>query len=157
MRNEVVIYTDGGSRGNGKEGNIGGWGYTMDECGLLKEDYSWEKNTTNNKMELRAIIEALKALSVTNRKVRVFSDSQYVIKGINEWSHGWIRKGWVTSSEKPVKNKELWIELLELKKKAFDIEFIWVKGHADSEGNNRADELANIAMDNGEIEVNGVG
>lgn len=98
-------------------------------------------------MELTACIQALKAIKNKNIPVEVVMDSQYVINGINQWINNWIKKGWKTSQKKPVENKELWKELYNLKNQFADIKFIYCKGHADNEGNNRADELANIAMD----------
>jgi len=98
-------------------------------------------------MELTSIIEALKRIKNKDIPVEVVMDSKYVIKGITEWIHAWTRNGWVTSTKKPVENKDLWIELLSLKNQFKEISFSLCKGHAGNEGNNRADELANIAMD----------
>jgi ribonuclease HI len=103
--------------------------------------FGGEAATTNNKMELTAVIRALEALKQPS-KVSIYTDSQYVQKGISEWIHGWKRNGWKTADKKPVKNKELWVELDELRKK-HDIEWHWVKGHAGHPENERADQLAN--------------
>jgi ribonuclease HI len=110
--------------------------------GRVKELYGGEPNTTNNRMELTAVIRALEALKRPSR-VRLHTDSQYVQKGISEWIHSWKRKGWRTADGKAVKNVDLWQRLEEL---AFlhDIEWVWVKGHAGDPGNERADELANL-------------
>lgn len=148
---EVAIYTDGGCRGNGSKDNIGAYGIVMmyrDMKGELhkKEVSCGFKNVTNNQMELKAVVEALKLLRIPC-KVSLYSDSKYVCDAINKkWLSGWIAKGWITSTKQPVKNQELWVELLaELGK--HDVTFHWVKGHADNEWNNRCDKLANIEMD----------
>lgn len=153
MKNMIEVWTDGGTRGNGKESNIGAWAYTAHVVGLIAEDSAWEFDTTNNKMEMKAVVEALKFITKKSKAVRVYSDSQYVVKGMNEWIDGWIKQGWVTANKKPVKNKELWLELVELKNGFFSVEFIWVKGHADDDGNHRADALVNIAMNEGKRSV----
>jgi len=134
----VEIYTDGSCRGNP---GPGGWGAVLRFNNTEKEIFGGEAATTNNKMELTAVIRALEALKQPS-KVRVYTDSQYVQKGINEWIHGWKRNGWKTTDKKPVKNQELWVELDELRKK-HDIEWHWVKGHAGHPENERADQLAN--------------
>ncbi|MCE5220182.1 MAG: ribonuclease HI [Clostridium sp.] len=147
MDNIIYIFNDGGCRGNGKENNIGGWGCVLLYNGKIKEIYGSARNTTNNQMELTSCIEALKAIKNKSISVKVTMDSQYVVKGITEWIYNWIKKGWKTSTKKSVENKELWKELLELKNQFSDIKFLNCKGHSDNEGNNRADELVNIAMD----------
>jgi ribonuclease HI len=134
----VEIYTDGSCRGNP---GPGGWGAILRSGNTEKEIFGGEAATTNNKMELTAVIRALEALKQPS-KVRVYTDSQYVQKGIKEWIHGWKRNGWKTTDKKAVKNKELWVELDELRKK-HEIEWHWVKGHAGHPENERADELAN--------------
>jgi ribonuclease HI len=121
----VEIFTDGACRGNP---GPGGWGAILRFNGVEKELFGGEAATTNNRMELTAVIRALEALSKPS-KVAVYTDSQYVQKGIKEWIHGWKRNGWKTSDKKDVKNKELWVELDELRKK-HDIGWHWVKGHA---------------------------
>jgi len=128
----VEIYTDGSCRGNP---GPGGWGAILRSGNTEKEIFGGEAATTNNKMELTAVIRALEALKQPS-KVRVYTDSQYVQKGIKEWIHGWKRNGWKTTDKKPVKNKELWVELDELRKK-HDIEWHWVKGHAGHPENER--------------------
>ncbi len=134
----VEIYSDGACRGNP---GPGGWGAILRFNGTEKELFGGEPATTNNKMELTAVIRALEALTRPS-KVHVYTDSQYVQKGIKEWIHGWKRNGWKTAAKEPVKNKELWIELDELRKK-HEIEWHWVKGHAGHPENERADALAN--------------
>lgn len=146
----IVIHTDGGARGNGKENNIGGWAAVLEFQGNKKEIKGATKDTTNNKMELLAVIKALETLKTTNIPVAVYSDSSYVVNGIGgktPWINGWIKRGWKNSKKQPVANRELWLRLYELKTKQYDIEFYQVKGHADNEGNNRADTLVNEAMD----------
>ena len=147
---KIYAFADGGCRGNQFDTNIGGWGVVLKYRNHLNEFYGNTKNTTNNIMELTSCIEALKAINDKEIPTEVTMDSQYVVKGINEWIHGWIKKGWRNSQKKPVENKALWQELYSLKNEFKDITFIQCKGHSDNEGNNRADELANIAM--GEIE-----
>jgi ribonuclease HI len=134
----VEIYTDGACRGNP---GPGGWGAILRANGAEKELFGGEAATTNNKMELTAVIRALEALKRPSR-VRVYTDSQYVQKGIQEWIHGWKRNGWKTAAKEPVKNRELWIELDEQRKR-HEIEWHWVKGHAGHPENERADALAN--------------
>lgn len=147
----VVAYTDGGCRGNGKEDALGGYGIVLqysDEKNVVhtKEICKAFKGVTNNQMELQAVIDCLKALKEPCDVV-LMTDSKYVCNAINEkWIDGWIRRGWVNSSNQPVKNKEQWQELIPYLN-MHKVRFFWVKGHASNEGNNRADQLANIAMD----------
>lgn len=147
----IVAFTDGGCRGNGKSDAIGAYGVQLnftDENNVThtKELCKAFKGVTNNQMELQAVIECLKALNQPC-KVILTTDSKYVCNAINEkWLQGWIKKGWVNSSKQPVKNKEQWQELVPLLEK-HEVQFFWVKGHADNPGNQRADELCNIAMD----------
>ena len=143
----ISLYCDGGCRGNQGDNNIGGWGSYMIYKEHKKEIYGSERNTTNNKMELTACIEGLRAIKNKNLPIDVYLDSAYVLNGITSWIYGWIKKGWVNSKKEPVANKELWLELYEEKKKFSDINFIKVKGHSTCEGNNKADELANKGMD----------
>jgi ribonuclease HI len=140
----VDIYSDGACRGNP---GPGGWGVLLRASGAEKELWGGEADTTNNRMELTAVIRALEALTRPHR-VRVFTDSQYVQKGISEWIHAWKRKGWMTSDRKPVKNVDLWKRLDELAA-LHEIEWRWVKGHAGHPENERADRLANKGIPNG--------
>ncbi len=138
----VTIHTDGGCRGNP---GIGGWGAILSYSGVTKELKGNADHTTNNQMELTAAIEALETLKRACH-VDLYTDSVYVRNGITKWINGWRAKGWRTANRKPVKNKELWQELDALNQK-HQIEWHWVKGHSGDPGNERADELANQAMD----------
>jgi ribonuclease HI len=136
--NEVVIYTDGACKGNP---GPGGWGAWLRSGPHEKELWGGEQHTTNNRMELTAVIEALSAL--TRRcKVAIYTDSEYVRNGITTWIHGWKARGWMTADRKPVKNAELWRRLDALCEQ-HDVHWHWVKGHAGDPGNERADALAN--------------
>lgn len=138
--NHVVIYTDGACKGNP---GPGGWGVYLKSEGFEKELWGGERETTNNRMELTAVIEGLAALKRPCR-VSLYLDSQYVRQGITEWIHGWKRKGWVTAAKQPVKNADLWRKLDGLVHAGpHQIEWHWVKGHAGDPGNERADALAN--------------
>ena len=134
----VVIYADGACKGNPGQG---GWGALLRFGSTEREVFGGEANTTNNRMELRAVIEALSLLT-RECQVVVYTDSSYVQKGISTWIHGWKRNGWRTADKKPVKNDDLWRQLDALVAQ-HQIEFRWVKGHAGNEGNERADQLAN--------------
>lgn len=147
MSQRVQLYCDGGCRGNHERINIGGWGAYMTFMDRSKEIYGGERNTTNNKMELTAAIEGLRAIKNKAIGVDVYFDSAYVYNGISSWIYGWMKKGWRNSKGEAVANKDLWLELLSERKKFSDIAFHKVKGHADNAGNNKADELANKAMD----------
>ncbi len=138
----VIIHTDGGCRGNP---GVGGWGAILSYGDATKELKGNADHTTNNKMELTAAIEALETLK-RECHVDLYTDSVYVRDGITKWIVGWRSKGWRTANRKPVKNKELWQALDELNQK-HQIEWHWVKGHSGDPGNERADELANEAMD----------
>jgi len=139
MSNEPVeIYTDGACRGNP---GPGGWGAILRLNGREKELCGGELATTNNRMELTAVIRALEALTRPSR-VSVYTDSQYVQKGISEWIHSWKRRGWKTADKNPVKNEDLWRRLDELAA-AHEVEWHWVRGHSGHPENERADELAN--------------
>lgn len=141
---KVIIYTDGACSGNP---GPGGWGSILMYKGNKKEISGGLKNTTNNVMELTAVLEALKQLKFPC-EVEVYSDSAYVVNAFNQkWIYGWIKNDWKNSSKEPVKNKELWQELYELTK-IHNITFIKVKGHSDNEYNNRCDELARNAIKN---------
>lgn len=134
---KVIIYTDGACSGNpGK----GGWGAIMMYGDTKKEIYGGKELTTNNQMELRAVIEALRSLK-RSCEIELYTDSSYVKDGITKWIHGWKQNGWRTASKKPVKNEELWRELDE-EIKRHQIDWHWVKGHAGNEYNEIADELA---------------
>ena len=135
---EVEVYTDGACKGNP---GVGGWGVLLRYGDRTRELCGGEPHTTNNRMELTAVIRALEAL---NRKchIRLHTDSKYVQQGITEWIHAWKKRGWKTSAKKPVKNEDLWRQLDDLARE-HDIEWLWVKGHAGHAGNERADELAN--------------
>ena len=138
----VDIYADGACRGNP---GPGGWGALLRTQGTEKELCGGEPNTTNNRMELTAVIRALEGLK-RRCKVRVYTDSQYVQKGISEWITAWKRRGWHTADKKPVKNVDLWQRLDELAR-GHEIEWHWVRGHAGHDGNERADALANRGID----------
>jgi ribonuclease HI len=136
----VVIYTDGACKGNP---GPGGWGALLQAGGTEKELFGGELLTTNNRMELMAVIQALTALK-RPCEVNLYLDSEYVRKGITDWIHGWKAKGWRTASKQPVKNVELWQQLDVLVHQAgHRISWHWVKGHAGDIGNERADALAN--------------
>lgn len=136
----VTIYTDGACSGNP---GPGGWGSILMYKDIKKEISGSSKNTTNNIMELTAVIEALKLLKHPC-KVDIYSDSSYVVNAfLQGWIYNWIKKNWKTASGDPVKNKELWQELYELTK-IHEVNFIKVKGHSDNEFNNRCDELARM-------------
>lgn len=139
--NQVEIYTDGACKGNP---GPGGWGVLMRSGETQKELYGGEPSTTNNRMELMAVIQALEALK-RPCAVTLYLDSQYVLKGITEWMPGWKAKGWKTASKQPVKNQELWQRLdALLAQGGHDIDWRWVRGHAGDPGNERADALANM-------------
>lgn len=138
----VEIFTDGACRGNP---GPGGWGAVLRYGAADKELYGGERLTTNNRMELLAVIKALEALT-RSCQVRLVTDSQYVRNGITQWIENWKRNGWRTSDRKPVKNQELWQRLDELAGR-HDIAWEWVKGHSGHPENERADQLANRGID----------
>ncbi|MBR6014550.1 MAG: ribonuclease HI [Firmicutes bacterium] len=176
---KIKIYTDGGCSGNQSDENIGGWGAILEYGEHRKELHGGEVNTTNNRMEMKALIAALSALKKEGLDIEVFSDSSYLMNCFREkWYVSWRRNGWKNSKKEPVENRELWEELLDLVEKQGNVEFFRVKGHVNlkskstnfdalyekfvewngarfsfedfkyvTEMNNRADELANIAMD----------
>ncbi len=142
MTGEVVeIYADGACKGNP---GPGGWGVLLRARGAEKELFGGEAQTTNNRMELTAVIRALESLKRRCR-VRLYTDSQYVQKGMSQWIHDWKRRDWRTADKKPVKNVDLWQRLDELTR-AHEVEWHWVRGHAGHPENERADELANRAI-----------
>ncbi len=138
MSDKVHLYTDGACKGNP---GPGGWGALLRYGSNEKELWGGEAGTTNNRMELKAAIEGLKALK-RPCSVVLTTDSQYVKQGINSWLAGWKRNGWRTASKQPVKNQDLW-QALDKECQRHQIEWCWVKGHAGHPGNERADQLAN--------------
>lgn len=135
---QVTIYSDGACKGNPGRG---GWGAVLVAGDHEKELFGGEAVTTNNRMELTAVIEALRALK-RRCTVDVFTDSQYVQKGISEWLPGWKARGWKTADKKPVKNADLW-QTLDALAREHDVSWHWVRGHNGHPGNERADALAN--------------
>ena len=144
MANEatVEIYADGACKGNP---GPGGWGVFMRAGAHEKELWGGERDTTNNRMELTAVIRALEALK-RPVPVKLYTDSKYVQQGISAWIHNWKRNGWRTADTKPVKNADLWQEL-DVLARQFQVEWTWVKGHAGHPENERADELANRGIE----------
>ncbi|MPV51282.1 ribonuclease HI [Pseudactinotalea sp. HY160] len=136
------MWTDGACKGNP---GPGGWGVLMRYGGHTKELFGGEAVTTNNRMELSAVIRGLESLTRPSR-VELHIDSSYVMNGMTKWIHGWKRNGWRTASKQPVKNAELWRELEKLVE-LHDVHWTWVKGHAGDPGNERADQLANLGVD----------
>ena len=139
---DVEIYTDGACRGNP---GPGGWGVLLVANGKERELFGGEPATTNNRMELMAAIRGLSALT-RQCKVVLYTDSEYVRRGIDEWIARWKARDWKTSARKPVKNKDLWIELDKLSN-MHNVSWRWVKGHAGNPGNERADMLANLGLE----------
>ena len=135
--NVIEIFTDGACSGNP---GPGGWGALLRHGAVEKQLFGGEPATTNNRMELMAAIMALESMT-RPVKARLHTDSQYVKNGITEWIHAWKRKGWRTADKKPVKNVDLW-QRLEAALERHDVHWIWLKGHAGHDGNERADELA---------------
>ncbi|WP_293875399.1 ribonuclease HI [Sphingomonas sp. UBA978] len=140
MADPVVVHTDGGASGNP---GPGGYGAILEWGGHRKEFTAGYRLTTNNRMELTAAIEALRVLT-RPCKIRLSTDSKYVMDGLTRWIHGWRKNGWRTADKKPVKNAELWQALFAETQK-HDIEWIWVKGHAGNADNERVDKLASDA------------
>ena len=139
---KIVIHTDGACSGNP---GPGGWGVILAYNGHRKELCGGEPETTNNRMELMAAIQALEAIKGAGREVELHSDSNYMRDGITKWIFGWKKNGWKTADKKPVKNAELWQRLDEARRK-HKVEWHWVKGHAGHDDNERADELAREGM-----------
>ena len=142
MQEEVDIYTDGACSGNP---GPGGWGAILRSRAHEKEIWGGEPATTNNRMELLAVIRALNTLK-RPVSVRVHTDSQYVQKGISEWIHGWKARGWKTAAKAPVKNADLWRALDEARER-HQVKWLWVRGHSGHAENERADELARRGVD----------
>lgn len=143
---DLIIYSDGGCSGNP---GPGGWGFVIVDAGVETVRSGGEKVTTNNRMELTAVIEALRLVLATPdwaaRPVSVYTDSQYVQKGISQWITGWKRNGWRTASKEPVKNQDLWIPLDSLVAK-LKVQWVWVKGHAGIHYNEICDELTQLEI-----------
>ena len=142
MTKIIEIYTDGACRGNP---GPGGWGALLIAGKHRKTMHGGEPETTNNRMELTAAIEALNTLKGESRVI-LHTDSKYVMDGINEWMPNWKKRGWKTAARKPVKNQDLW-QLLDAAVERHDVEWRWVKGHDGNPGNEKADELANLGID----------
>ncbi len=141
--NQVEIYTDGACKGNP---GPGGWGVLLKSGTTQKELYGGEPSTTNNRMEMMAVIQALESLK-RPCAVTLYLDSQYVLRGITEWLPGWKAKGWRTASKQPVKNVELWQRLdALLLQGGHKVDWRWVRGHNGDPGNERADALANLGV-----------
>ena len=141
--NNIKMYTDGACRGNP---GIGGWGVFIQRDNDQSDLYGFDLKTTNNKMELKAVIEGLKTIN-PKANVTIITDSQYVKNGINQWIFNWKKNGWKTAAKKPVKNIDLWKELDDLVEN-HSVDWEWVKGHSGNPGNERADQLANKGIDN---------
>jgi len=141
MTDVVEIYTDGACKGNP---GPGGWGALMIYKGHRRELHGGEPQTTNNRMELMAVIQALMALTRPCR-IKLTTDSKYVMQGMQQWLAGWKARGWKTANKQPVKNQDLWQQLDELVQK-HQVQWQWVRGHTGHPGNERADELANLGV-----------
>lgn len=139
---EIAIWTDGACKGNPGDG---GWGALLVYGDLQKEIYGGEANTTNNRMEIMAVIQALSVLKEPCI-AHIYTDSQYVQKGMTEWITAWKQRGWRTAAKKPVKNADLWQQLDQLCEQ-HQLQWHWVRGHAGDAGNERADELANLGVE----------
>jgi ribonuclease HI len=145
MKNIVTIYTDGSCRGNP---GPGGWAAVLQYQNKEKEISGFEPDTTNNRMELKAAVEALKALK-RSCDVDVYTDSQYVRQGMTAWIFNWRKNGWKSADKKPIKNQDLWVELDDLSKQ-HQVKWHWVKGHSGHPMNERVDELARRAVEIGD-------
>ena len=142
MNEQVEIYTDGACKGNP---GVGGWGALLVFKGVEKELWGGEAQTTNNRMELTAAIRALAELK-RPCDVRLVTDSQYVMQGIQDWMPNWKKRGWKTSTKQPVKNADLWVQLDEQVNR-HNVTWQWIRGHTGHAGNERADQLANRGVD----------
>jgi ribonuclease HI len=138
----IKIYTDGACKGNP---GPGGWGALIIYNNDKKEIYGGENETTNNRMELSAVIEALKVIDGQMCSLSIYTDSKYVLKGMSEWIKEWKSNNWISSNKKPVKNKDLWL-ILDSLATLHEIKWIWVKGHSGHPENDRADFLANMGV-----------
>ena len=141
MKSSITIYTDGACKGNPGEG---GWGAYIEYNNEKVKLYGYETETTNNRMEITAAIEALRYIKVKSNII-LYTDSKYLMNGINTWIHDWKKNNWKTSSNKGVKNVDLWQIIDELNSN-HSIKWSWVKGHSGNPGNEMADELANFAI-----------
>ena len=145
---EFTLYTDGGCHGNP---GPGGWAYLIEYDSKTIENNGGEAETTNNRMELTAVIRGLEQIRETSQsitgtaRIKVYTDSQYVKNGITTWIKNWLRNGWKTSAKKPVKNRDLWMKLHELSNQ-FEVEWKWLRGHSGYEGNERCDALVQDAI-----------
>ncbi len=142
MSSPIEIYTDGACRGNP---GPGGWGVLLKSGRHEKTLHGGEHDTTNNRMELTAAIEGLKALKRPSQVV-LYTDSRYVMDGITSWMANWKKRGWKTAAKKPVKNQDLW-QALDAETARHEIRWMWVKGHSGDDGNEEADRLANLGID----------
>ena len=139
----IKVYTDGACKGNP---GPGGWGVYIQSNEDEKALYGGNPETTNNQMEMKAALEALKHLKDEDEVIELYTDSNYLRQGITEWIHKWKKNNWKTAAKKPVANRDLWIEISDLNEK-MTVAWNWVKGHAGDPGNERADELANIGAE----------
>ena len=139
---EIEIFTDGACRGNP---GLGGWGALIRRNGEERSLWGGERDTTNNRMEMEAAIRGLESI-VESSNITITTDSNYLKDGITQWLEGWKNKNWKTASKKPVKNQDLWMRLDELSQ-FHNVNWKWVKGHSGHPGNEKADELANKAID----------
>ena len=144
----IEIYSDGACSGNP---GPGGYGAILKYGDRIKEISGFDPATTNNRMEMRGVIEALRLIKRPS-KIKVVTDSNYVVKGMTEWIMGWIKKKWMNASKKPVLNKDLWEALLELSR-THDIQWTWIKGHAGHQENERCDQLARDAIKKGQARL----
>ena len=140
----IKVYTDGACKGNP---GVGGWGVYIKTDNYEKDLYGGELETTNNQMEMQAAIEALKYLKDQDKVIELYTDSNYLRQGITEWIHKWKLNNWKTAAKKPVANRDLWIQISDLNE-VMQVEWHWVKGHAGDPGNERADYLANLGVEN---------
>ena len=138
---EIIIYTDGACSGNP---GPGGWGVLIEQNGQVSEHCGGEANTTNNRMEMMAALEALRRVE-PGSPIRLITDSTYLKDGITSWIENWKKRGWKTAAKKPVKNVDLW-QALDIENQRHTVKWEWIKGHAGHSGNEKADELARLGM-----------